>query len=213
MTLNDVQPGTSQPAAEPIRLVPIAEQVAGLSDEQVETRWNELKQDREFGAKYIDSKPGSEERNLLDALARRRAGMPVAEAAPAPAPDPVLDAPAGAEDYKVEDLLGRPIALGESEELVRNSLLPAAHRLGLSQGDLTSVAACVQRPLTREQCQATLEKLWGRDERYEQGLADFDAAVTNPQDIALLEQYPQLGFNPWLIASVVNAYRRRQGRR
>src|SRR5271170_4824693 len=107
----------------------------------------------------------------------------------------------------------------DSQKLVHETLLPAGHRLGLSQTDVTSIvsamqhAEAVKRPMTREQCQATLEKLWGRDERYEQGLADFDAAVTNPQEIALLEQYPQLGLNPWLIASVVNAYRRRQGRR
>lgn len=210
MSTLDVQPA---PAAEPTSAIPIAQQVEALTPEQARTRLSELTHDREWGARFMAAKPGSGEHNLFDALTRRAADMPVAEAAPAPAPDPVLDAPARPEDYKVEDLNGRPIAMdSESEKVVGGTLLPTAQRLGLSQVDVTSIAAAVQRPMTEETCERMLRRVWGKD--FDRGLEDFQLAVASAADRALLEQYPDtLGNNAPLILSVVAAFRRRQGRR
>jgi len=210
MSTLDVQ---SSPAAEATSAVPIAQQVEGLSAEQARTRLSELSHDKDWGARFIAAKPGSGERNLFDALTRRAADMPVAEATPAPAPDPVLDAPARAEDYKVEDLSGHPIAMDpESEKVVAGTLLPTAQRLGLSQVDVTSIAAAVQRPMTVEQCEGMLRRVWGKD--FDRGLEDFQRAVASAADRALLVQYPDtLGNNAPLILSVVAAFRRKQGRR
>jgi hypothetical protein len=202
----DVQPS---PAAAPTSAIPIAQQVESLTPAEAKTRLSELSHDREWGARFIAAKPGSAEHNLFDALTRRAAEMPAASAAP----DPVLDAPARAEDYKVEDLNGRRIAMDpESEKVVAGTLLPAAQRLGLSQIDVTSIAAAVQRPMTEEQCEGMLRRVWGKD--FDRGLEDFQRAVTSAADRALLEQYPDtLGNNAPLILSVVAAFRRRQGRR
>ena len=99
-----------------------------------------------------------------------------------------------------------------SQKLVRETLLPAGHRLGLSQVDVTSITACVQRPMTYEQCEGMLRRVWGKD--FDRGLEDFQLAVTSAADRALLEQYPDtLGNNAPLILSVVAAFRRKQGRR
>lgn len=119
----------------------------------------------------------------------------------------------GPEAYRVEDLHGRPISMDdESGKVVKETLLPAAHSLGLSQGDVTSIAAAVQRPMTYEQCDGILKRVWGKD--FEKGLEDFRAAVSSPELGALLEAYPeQLGNNAALIMGVVSAFRRRQGRR
>lgn len=209
--MNDPTQAAPPAASTPVQ--PVATQVEALSVEQARTRLSELTHDKEFGARFLKAKPGSAEQNIFDALTRRAADMPAAEAAPAPAPDPVLDAPARAEDYKVEDLNGRPIAMDpESEKVVAGTLLPTAQRLGLSQVDVTSIAACAQRPMTVEQCEGMLRRVWDKD--FDRGLEDFQQAVSSAADRALLEQYPDtLGNNAPLILSVVAAFRRRQGRR
>src|SRR5271155_5789398 len=178
MSTLDVQPA---PAAAPISAVPIAQQVESLSPEQAKTRLSELTHDKEWGARFMVAKPGSAENNLFDALTRRAADVPAAmPSQPQTAAEKVragLEPPVeGPEAYKVEDLQGREIKMDDdSQKLVHEKLLPAGHRLGLSQTDVTSIvsamqhAEAVKRPMTREQCQATLEKLWGRDGRYEQG--------------------------------------------
>src|SRR5208283_1421324 len=91
-----------------------------------------------------------------------------------------LEPPAeGPEAYRLEDLNGRRITMdAESEKTVHGSLLPAAHSLGLSQGDVTSIAAAVQRPMTYEQCDTMLKRVWGKD--FEKGLEDFRAAISTP---------------------------------
>jgi hypothetical protein len=215
--MNDVQPGTSQPAAEPIRVEPAATGIEQLTVEQAQTKLDECKADPNFRDRLLKGN-GSAEENIWNALIRRVAGkqpeQPTAEPTEAERARAGLEPPAeGPEAYRIEDLQGRPIVMDEeSDKVVKGTLLPAAHSLGLSQGDMTMIAAAVQRPMTYEQCEKTLKRVWGRD--FDRGLEDFQQAVTSAADRALLEQYPdQLGNNAALIMSVVNAYRRRQGRR
>ena len=217
--MTDIQPGTSQPAAEPIRVEPAATGIESLSIEQAQTKLDELKADPNFRDRLLKTwGKGSAEENIWNALIRRVAEkppeQPTAEPTEAERARAGLEPPAeGPEAYRIEDLHGRPISMDEeSGKVVKETLLPAAHSLGLNQGDMTMIAAAVQRPMTYEQCEKTLKRVWGKD--FEKGLDDFRAAVSSPQLGALLETYPeQLGNNAALIMGVVNAFRLRQGRR
>jgi hypothetical protein len=126
----------------------------------------------------------------------------------------ITDFPQKAAIRHTHDGLGRAIALDpENEAVVRGELLPAAHELGLSQGDINMVALGVVKPSTYEQCEGTLRRVWGAG--FDRGNADLNAANSaNPQAQALLERYPEtLGTNAALIMRVVEAYRLRQARR
>jgi len=81
VSMLDVQPA---PAAEPTSAVPIAQQVESLTPAEAKTRLSELTHDKEWGARFMASKPGSVERNLFDALTRKAADMPAAEPAAVP---------------------------------------------------------------------------------------------------------------------------------
>lgn len=214
--MSDNPAGTSQPAGD-IRVAPIAESVNLLSPEAAQARLVELRSDRAFGERLMKGPAGSTERAFFDALVNRVAGQPPeppkAEPTDAEKARAGLEPPAdGPDGYRVEDTLGRAIPMdADSEKVVRGTLLPAAHSLRLSQADVNMIAPMVLKPATEEACEASLRRLWKSD--YDARLDDFRAAMVDPRLRALLEEYPgQLGNNAMLIASIVAAYRRRQGR-
>jgi hypothetical protein len=212
--MNDsIQTGAPQ-APQPTPIAPVAMQVEALTPEQARTRMDELTHDKEWGAKYIAAKPGSAEHNLFDALTRRAVELPAEEKAEPNEQERALQAlepPATAEDYQLLDpVSGAPLRLDpENTAIVRGELLPAAHALGLSQGDIDMAAFGVVKPQTYEQCENSLRRVWGKS--FDQGNADLKAALkAQPQARALLEKYPEtLGNNAALIMRVVEAYRLR----
>src|ERR1700733_1177696 len=75
--MTDIQPGTSQPAAEPIRVEPAATGIESLSIEQAQTKLDELKADPNFRDRLLKtSGKGSAEENIWNALIRRVAEKP-----------------------------------------------------------------------------------------------------------------------------------------
>ena len=81
--MNDIQPGTSQPAGEPTRVVPIAEQVNQHTPEQAQTLINELKADPPFRDRLLKTwGKGSAEENLWNALVNRVAGKSLEQPKP-----------------------------------------------------------------------------------------------------------------------------------
>jgi hypothetical protein len=98
-----------------------------------------------------------------------------------------------AEDYQLLDpVSGAPLRVDpENTTIVHGELLPAAHALGLSQGDIDMAAFGVVKPQTFEQCESSLRRAWGKS--YDQGNADLKAALkAQPQARALLEKYPEI---------------------
>jgi hypothetical protein len=214
MNNSTIQP--EAPAAAQTSVAPVATQVEGLTPEQARARLSELKSDKEFGAKLIKTwDHGSAERHLWDALERRSLELPAEEAKAEPTEQEralqALQPPATAEDYKLLDpVSGYPLRLDpENTTIVRGELLPAAHALGLSQGDINMAAFGVVKPQTYEQCESSLRRVWGKG--FDQGNADLKAALqAQPQAAALLEKYPDtLGSNAGLIMRIVEAYRLR----
>jgi hypothetical protein len=94
-------------------------------------------------------------------------------------------------------------------------LLPAAITMGLSQSDISMIGDIVVKPMDAERCEQTLRNIWRDD--YEQGIKDlFDALAAQPQirDLLLDDRYEMtLQNNPALLAGIVAAFRRKQGRR
>jgi hypothetical protein len=91
-------------------------------------------------------------------------------------------------------------------------LLPAAHALDLSQSDLDMIVMQVQKPMSEEQCEASLKRMHGNG--LDAALDDFRAAVSaHPKGrelSELLKQYPEtLGNNPAVISSIVASHRRK----
>ena len=199
---------------------------AGMTEEHAKARLDELKQDKEWGARYLKGGKDSREGHELDALTRHALGQQQPEAKPEPTlPEKALAAlgpPPKPEDYRLDNVrdpvTGFQVGLhgeqlpAETKALVDKTLFPAAHSLGLSQSDVSAMAMTVTKPMTWEQCEKYLHNVW-KGEEFEKGLADFRAAMSNPEHRALLEQYEQLSNSGPLITAVVDAYRRRQARR
>jgi hypothetical protein len=130
-----------------------------------------------------------------------------------------LGPPANVKDYKIDikdPATGWPVQIDAVERAVIDGvMLPAAFDLGLSQGDVAMIGDIVVKPMDAERCEQTLKSIWRSD--YEQGVKDFvDALAAQPQirDLLLDDRYEMtLQNNPALIASIVSAFRRRQGRR
>lgn len=193
--------------------------------------------DREWGAAVLRD-PKSPQAVQMDHLQRMSLGMPPAEppargvndrtqeprqpqAVPEPKPAPLtgeaaalaaLEPPATPADYRIEPrdpVTGMVMKLdADTQALVDETLLPTAHRLGLSQADLIMAQMSVARPMDEVQCEQYLRRVWKGD--YEARLNDFRAAVSNPADRKLIEDYPDtLGNNGPLIAAIVSAHRRR----
>lgn len=155
---------------------------------------------------------------MFEMLTRRISDLPVekpkAETTEAQRAMAALEPPAAVEDYKLVDHGNRPIQLdAENEAVVRGELLPVGQRLGLSQGDIDGIALAVLRPMSFEDCDRFLRRTWGNG--FDQGLQDFrDAIAADPQAREILTKFPeQIGNNGFLIARVVSAWRRRQGRK
>jgi hypothetical protein len=156
----------------------------------------------------------------LDRLERMAIGMPAPEAKAEPTENERaragLGAPPDISGYNLDNIRGPDggfVRLDDATRTLTNTeLLPAAHALDLSPADVAMVASNVANPVTWEQCDASLHRLWGAD--FENGLNDFRLAMAaNPKARALLERYPEtLGNSPMLIASVVAAYRRKGSR-
>lgn len=187
---------------------------ADMTPAQAQARLEELRTDRDFGARFIagDKRAAAE----FDLLTRRSIDMPAVEPKPEPSQEEramaALEPPARPEDYRIEPRdpdTGMVMKLDEeTQALLKDSLLPAAHALGLSQHDIDMATMAVTKPMSWDQCDEFLHHLWGRD--YDARLNDFRAAVTDPKYRALLEKYPEvLGNSGPLIASTVAAYRRR----
>ncbi|MGO9605656.1 MAG: hypothetical protein ACLQAT_20100 [Candidatus Binataceae bacterium] len=180
-------------------------------------RLAELRQDKEWFGRWMKSGPDSREAREFDALTRHAVGQRQPEAAkvdPTPTERALeaLGPPPKPSDYKLDNirdpLTGLQLRLdGESKTLVDKTLFPAAHALGLSQSDVAAIAMTVTKPMTYEQCDAYLHKVWPGEE-FEKGAADFRAAMSNPQHRELLDQYEQLSNSGPLIAGIVAAYRR-----
>ena len=194
---------------------------AGMTPEQAQARLDELKQDKEWGARWMKAGPSSREAREFDALTRHVVGAEQPKAKVELSENDralaALGAPPQPADYNLLDVrdpkTGFLLRLDEANHtLVHGTMLPAAHALDLSQGDVNMIAANITKPSSWEDCEAALHRLWGPD--FDARLDDFRAAVTDPKHRALLEEFPeQLGNNPMVIASVVAAYRRRQARR
>jgi hypothetical protein len=194
---------------------------ADFSPEQAQARLAELKTDHDWQARWLagDVRANSE----FDQLTRRAVNQP--QPAPSPVPDEnaqalaALGPPPNVKDYKIDvkdPTTGFPIRMdAENKALVDRTLLPAAITMGLSQGDVSMIGDIIVRPMDAERCEATLHNIW-RDE-YEAGARDFVAAMAAaPAHVRelLTETYEeQLGNNPALIAGIVSAWRRKQGRR
>jgi hypothetical protein len=195
----------------------------GMTFAEADTRAKELVADKNFGARLLagDKRAAAE----LDALQRHAMGQqrPEAKAEPTPSEKALaaLGPPPKPEDYRLDNIrdpvTGFQVGLhgeqlpAETKALVDKTLFPAAHSLGLSQSDITAIAMTVTRPMTWEQCEAYLHGVW-KGEEFEKGLADFRAAMNNPQHRELIEQYEQLSNSGPLIAGIVDAYRRQQAR-
>jgi hypothetical protein len=188
---------------------------------QAEQRLVELRTDADWQKRWLD---GDARANTeFDALTRKAVGQQ--PAAPAPVPDQNAEAlkalgpPPTVKDYKIDvkdPTTGWPVQIDAAERAVIDGvLLPAAHNLGLSQGDVAMIGDIIVRPMDAEKCEHTLRAIWRGD--FEQGIKDFvDAMNVQPQirDLLLEEQYEMtLQNNPALIASIVSAWRRKQGRR
>jgi hypothetical protein len=151
-------------------------------------------------------------------LTRRAAGQaavePHVESTEAERARAALEPPEKVEDYKLFDYGGREIKLdAENEPIVRGEILPTAREMGLSQSDVEMATYAVMKPMTEQECEAHLHKVWGKD--FDARHDDFRAAMAaNQRARALVERYPDtLGNNAHLIVRVVEAYRRRQGQR
>ncbi len=157
----------------------------------------------------------------MDALNKRALGMaPDKPAAPRDENAEAvraLGAPVDISGYDLSNIRGADggfVHLDEpTRKLANGELLPEARALDLSSVDVALIAGNVTRPVSYEDCEAALHRLWG--ESFEAGLNDFRLAMAgSPKARALLEQFPEtLGNNPMLISAVVAAYRRQQGRR
>jgi hypothetical protein len=180
----------------------------------------ELKRDEGWVARYMkggSSSPGGIE---LDRLTRLAVGMQPLENTPEPSPTERalagLGAPPRPADYKVDvrdPVSGFPLKMDEQTSvLVKDTLLPTAHALDLSQSDVNLIVMGVEHPMDYARCEASLARMYGKD--IDAALDDFRAAVgTNAKVRELLEQYPEtLGNNPAVISSIVAAYRRRGAR-
>ncbi len=188
---------------------------------QAEQRLVELRTDADWQQRWLagDARASSE----FDALTRKAVGQSQPGAPPVPDENAqalaALGPPPNVKDYKIDvrdPTTGYPIQLDAGNKaLVTDTLLPAAYNLGLSQGDVAMIGDIVVKPMDAERCEQTLRNIW-RDE-YEAGARDFVAAMAAaPAHVRelLTETYEeQLGNNPALIASIVSAWRRKQGRR
>jgi hypothetical protein len=211
-------PTPAAPVASANRGEPVATSIERLTPAEAKVRLDELVHDKEWGAKFINAKPGSADRNLFDMLARRSADMPAVEAksetTEAERARAGLEPPAKAEDYVLTDHGNRPIELSDEDKgIVHNEVLPVAREMHLSQLDVSMATLNVLKPSSFEQCESFLKKFWGA--QYEERVENFRSAISqNPRAAALLEKYPiALGNNGALIASVVANFRRRQGKR
>ncbi len=219
-------PGNSQPAGVPETpgagaILPFS-LPADYTPEQAQGRLAELKSDHDWQTRWLagDERASTE----FDQLTRRAVNQP--QPAPPPVPDQNAEAlkalgpPAKPEDYRLDvrdPTTGWPVQIDPVERAVIDGvLLPAAHNLGLSQGDVAMIGDIVVRPMDAEKCEATLRAIW-RD-NYEQGVRDLVAVVAaapaQVRDLLLDDRYElTLHNNPALIASIVAAFRRKQGRR
>src|SRR6266849_178279 len=208
-------PSPEAPSALPFSLPP------EMTPEMAQTRLAELKTDTDWQTRWLagDARANSE----FDALTRKAVGQ--SQPAPPPVPDENAEAlkalgpPATVKDYKIDikdPVTGWPVQIDPVERAVIDGvLLPAAHNLGLSQGDVAMIGDIVVRPMDAEKCEATLRAIWRAD--YEQGVRDLVAAVAaapaQVRDLLLDNRYEMtLQNNPALIASIVSAWRRKQGR-
>ena len=191
-----------------------------MTAEMAQGRLAELKSDHDWQTRWLagDERASTE----FDQLTRRAVNQ--RPATPTPVPDEnaqalrALGAPAKPEDYRIDvrdPTTGWPVRIDAHEKAVIDAvLLPAAHTMGLSQSDISMIGDIVVKPMDAERCEQTLRNIWRDD--YEQGIKDlFDALAAQPQirDLLLDDRYEMtLQNNPALIASIVSAFRRKQGR-
>jgi len=191
---------------------------AGMSPEQAAVRSKELIGDPDFAARYMKGGADSKEGRELHALQRHAVGMapdkPVAPRDENVEAVRALGAPTDISGYDLSNIRGPDGGFVHMDEpmrkLANSELLPAARGLDLSQSDVAMIASTVASPMSYEQCESVLHKLWPGKE-FERGLNDFRLAMAaNPKASALIEQYIELSNSPMLISAVVAAYRRRQ---
>ncbi len=209
-----VAPGASQPLSAPFS-VP-----EGYTSDMAKARLAELTTDKEWGARWAsgDKRASAE----FDALTRHAMGAP--QSVPVKEPTDMekglaaLSAPPDITGYRDSFLnLRGPDGFVLMDEptrtLVNEEMLPAALALDLAPSDVTMIAAVVANPVSYENCESTLHRLWPGDQ-FAAGMNDFiSVRDSNPKLREMLDRYPEtLGNNAMLIASIVAAYRRR-GRR
>src|SRR6266849_9048539 len=188
---------------------------------QAEQRLIELRTDTDWQQRWLagDVRALTE----FDQLTTRAVGQQPTALAPVPDENAqalaALGPPPNVKDYKIDikdPTTGWPVQIHAVERAVIDGvLLPAAHSLGLSQGDVAMIGDIIVRPMDAEKCEQTLRNIWRG--HFEQGVKDFvDAMAAQPRirDLLLDDRYEMtLQNNPALISSIVAAYRRKQGRR
>ncbi len=205
-------PEAPQPLSAPISIP------EGYTPAMARARLDELKTDSAWQQRWLaGDKRTTSEFDLLTKLAvGQKPAAPARELTDNEKAIAGLGAPADISGYNLDNIRGPDGGYVQLDDATRTlattELLPGALALDLSTGDVAMVASNIARPVTWEQCDASLHRLFGAD--FEARMDDFrQAMAANPKARALLERYPEtLGNSPMLIASVVAAFRRRGAR-
>jgi hypothetical protein len=215
-------PGTQTPQGAPETPQPISAPASipeGYTPEMARARLAELKTDPAWLQKWISGdKRTATEFDLLTTL-----GAGHKPAAPAAAPDENqraiagLGAPPDISGYNLQNIRGPEgyVQLDDATRtLVNTELLPEAKNLDLSPSDVALIASTIANPISYEDCESSLHRLWPGD-AFAAGINDFiKVRDSNPKLREMLDRYPEtLGNNPMLITAIVEAFRRQQGKR
>jgi hypothetical protein len=206
-------PGATQPLSAPFS-VP-----EGYTPEMAKGRLDELKTDKQWLDRWVNGEKRAA--NEFDALTRIAAGQqqPTATREPTENERAIagLGAPPDISGYNLQNIHTPDGWLhmdAETSKLANTELLPEAKNLDLSPADVAMIATIVANPVSYENCESALHRLWPGD-AFAAGINDFIAVRDgNPKLREMLDRYPEtLGNNPALITSIVAAYRRQQGKR
>ena len=189
----------------------------GYTPEMARARLDELRTDSEWQQRWLaGDKRATSEFDLLTRLAvGQKPAAPARELSDSEKAIAGLGAPADISGYNLDNIPSPNgfVRLDDATRTLANTeLLPEAHALDLSTADVAMIASNVANPVTWEQCDESLHRLFGAN--FEARMDDFrQAMAANPKARALLERYPEtLGNSPMLISSVVAAYRRKGAR-
>jgi hypothetical protein len=126
-----------------------------------------------------------------------------------------MEVPSSPADYQLDprDAAGWPVMIDDaSNKVVNETLLPAAHSLGITQADLGGIVDDVSKhPQTYESCERTSRNAWGAN--FDANLQSFREACADPKYAALFDQYESLSNSARLIVAITTAHQRRASRR